>query len=95
MLFLVIGGVIGDKMIDYELSQNYDFIFPAKSMHNDELTFDIIDDDIVEPRNEYYLLKINNSSLPDGVTVGDVDTLQINIMDDDGKPSLCYVLLGV
>ena len=94
MLFLIIGGVKGDKMIDYEF-QDYDFKFPAGSTFNRELTFNIIDDDIVEPRNEYYLLKINSSLLPDRVSAGEVDTLQINIVDDDGKPSLCYVLLGV
>ena len=94
MLFLVIGGVKGDEMIDYEL-QNYEFIFPAESTFYRQLTFDIIDDDIVEPRNEYYLIKINSSLLPDGVSAGEADTLRINIMDDDGKPSLYYVLLGV
>ena len=94
MLILVIGGVKGDKMRDYGF-EDYNFVFPAGSIYNTELTFNIIDNDIVEPRDEYYLLKINSSLLPDRVSAGEVDTLQINIVDDDGKPSLCYVLLGV
>ena len=44
----------------------------------------INDDDILEG-DEDFMLTINPSSVPTGVTVGNPDQATVTIMDDDGK----------
>ena len=44
----------------------------------------ITDDDILEA-NENFMLTIESSSLPNGVTVGDPDQSMVTIVNDDGE----------
>ena len=55
-------------------------------------TFDIgIINDTVREGNENFMLTINSSSLPGGVTPGNPDIATVTIVDDDGKLSHWYV----
>ena len=55
------------------------------------LPLDIIDDDIVEMREEYYSLHIYDN-LPHGVNIGKhFSSTRVVIQDDDGKSILCNV----
>ena len=74
---------------DYR-NDNGDFLvtIPAKSnvsLEQDRILLNIVDDDMVEP-DEYYFLVIEDS-LPAGVSLGKMNKLFINILDDDGKSS--------
>ena len=80
-----------DDIYDFEFTELDITVLAGKTNNENGWLIDIIDDDIVEPRLKYYFIKINESSLPDGVSVGRRNILTINIHDDDGKPSLCYV----
>ena len=56
---------------------------------------DIIDDDIVEQRSEYYSLVITNTTLPQRVKIGRFySTTKVVIKDDDGKSSLYNCIAG-
>ena len=58
------------------------------------LPLEIIDDDIVEEHEEYYTLSIHEETLPTRVTVERFyPTTKVVIEDDNGKFSLCNVLL--
>ena len=78
---------VGDE--DYEI-QNYNPVFyPGETKHT--LLLDLVDDDIVED-NEFYFLNISES-LPQHVTVGRYPSTKIIIQDDDSKlhiPRLLY-----
>ena len=59
------------------------------------LPLDIIDDDIVEQRREYYSLIIDDTTLPRRVTIGRFyPTARLWITDDDGKSSLYNCIAG-
>lgn len=61
--------------------QDYNAIFyPGETRHR--LLLDLIDDDIVED-TEYYFLNISNT-LPNGVTAARYATTKVTIYDDDG-----------
>jgi len=66
---------------DYEI-QNYIVTFYAGRTRY-KLKFHVIDDDIVE-ENEYYFLNIS-SSLPSSVSIARYEATKITIRDDDGK----------
>jgi len=74
---------VGNK--DYEI-QNYISTFRAGQTQY-KLRIDVIDDDIVE-EDEYYFLNIS-SSLPSGVSIARYEATKITIKDDDGK----YIIL--
>ena len=44
----------------------------------------VIDDSIVED-DEYFTVTLDSSSLPNGVTVGDIDQATMTILNDDSK----------
>jgi len=57
---------------------------------------DIIDDDIFEKRvNETFILKIDESSLPSCVSVGDISQTLVTIMDNDCKYNVIYIYMCV
>ena len=82
-------------MKDFERRDHHITITPAMtrtSYHYDTLPLDIIDDDIVEMREEYYSLKFSEDNLPPNVTVGKhFPKTRVVIKDDDGKSILCNV----
>ena len=54
-------------------------------------TFDVaINDDNILEGNENFMLTINSSSLPTGVTRGDLGQAAVTIMDNDRKLLLSY-----
>ena len=81
-------------MKDFVRRDHHITITPAMtrtSYYYDTLPLDIIDDDIVEMREEYYSLNIYDD-LPDGVTIGKhFPSTRVVIKDDDGKSILCNV----
>ena len=71
--------------VDY-VSGPYTVTFPAGQTR---ATFNVpITDDNISEGNENFILTINSSSLPTGVTVGDPGQATVTIVDDDGKQSL-------
>ena len=60
-------------------------LIPAE-MTNALFNVPITDDDILEA-NENFMLTINPSSLPNGVTVGDPGQATVRIRNDDGELS--------
>ena len=56
-----------------------------------ELSITINDDNITE-NNENFNLVIDDSSLPNTVTLGDYNTTEITIINDDGKNKLLILL---
>ena len=59
-----------------------------------EFNVTINDDDITE-NNETFNLVIDDSTLPDDVTLGDYDTAIVTIINDDGKNKLLFVFAKV
>ena len=67
---------------DYDIGP-YNIMFPAgKTL--DTFFIQINNDDIVEG-NENFSLSINQSSLPDNVTIGNHSQITVTIFDDDCK----------
>ena len=80
---LFVGGLSGDSdEVDY-VFQNYFFTF-KDGEYNKVLTFQVIDDNVVEP-DEKYNLTIRVESLPNRVIIGENGTATITIPNDDGK----------
>ena len=52
-------------------------------MTNVSLNISIIDDDVLE-NNENFYLSIDEDSLPTSITTGSTDRTIVNILDDDG-----------
>ena len=81
-------------MKDFEPRDHHIIITPAMTCtgyHTDTLPLNIIDDDIVERREEYYSLYIYDC-LPPGVKIKRYfPSTRIVIKDDDGKSILCNV----
>ena len=70
--------------MDYT-SGPYTVTFPAGQT---TATFNVsITDDMILEGNENFMLTIDPSSLPDGVTRGTPGEATVNIVDDDGKAS--------
>ena len=91
-----IGHIPGDpkEMKDFERRDHHITITPTMThmgYHYGSLPLDIIDDDIVEMREEYYSLYIYDN-LPQGVNIGKhFPSTRVVIKDDDGKSILCNV----
>ena len=70
--------------MDYT-SGPYTVTFPAEQI---TATFDIaIFNDPIREGNEDFMLSINSSSLPTGVSPGNLDIATVTIVDDDSKIS--------
>ena len=82
-------------MKDFERRNHHITITPKMTnlgYHTDTLPLDIIDDNIVEMREEHYSLKLSKDNLPTGVTVGKYfPETRVVIKDDDGKYILCNI----
>ena len=93
--FIVVIGAEHDPdamIIDYEEYNKTVTIYEGDIDY--KLLIDTKDDDIVEPPIKYFKIQIDETSLPDGVSVGAIGTAQINIMDDDGNLFLlCCVIV--
>ena len=66
----------------------YTVTFSA-GVNSSQLNILITDDNILED-NETFNLTINQSSLPDGVVVGDRSQVTVTIVDDDGECGRFY-----
>ena len=75
--------------MDY-ISGPYTVTFPA-GMTRVPFNITINDDDILEG-NENFMLTINPSSVPTGVTVGTPDQATVTIVDGDGKYIDCSLI---
>ena len=75
--------------------RNYKIPIPAGEQFSRILLLDAIDDTVVEPQLESYLLLINESSLPANVVIGKVNNITVNIEDDDGKLILWRVFIYI
>ena len=67
--------------VDY-ISGSYSVTFLA-GMTNVSLNISLIDDDVLEI-NENFYLSIDEDSLPTSITAGITDRTIVNIVDDDG-----------
>ena len=75
--------------MDYT-SGPYTVTFPAGTTL---VTFDIrVNDDNILENNESFILTINSSSLPDGVTHGNPDKATVTIVNDDCKIFLIVIV---
>ena len=66
----------------------YTVTFSA-GVNSSQLNILITDDNILED-DETFNLTINQSSLPDGVVVGDPSQVTVTIVDDDGEGITLY-----
>lgn len=65
--------------------------FPAGSLERQSITITIIDDDL-EESEETVLLKLQNVSGPSGAVIGNEDTAELTIRDNDGSvPSTAWI----
>ena len=55
---------------------------------------DINNDNIQEP-DETFIVFIDQSSLPNGVIVGEPSEITVTIVDDDGECAYCHVLVSI
>ena len=71
----------------------YTVTFPA-GVNSSQLNTLITDDNILED-DETFNLTINQSSLPDGVVVGDPSQVTVTIVDDDGECDRLYSTVNI
>ena len=71
----------------------YTVTFPA-GVNSSQLNTLITDDNILED-DETFNLTINQSSLPDGVVVGDASQVTVTIVDDDGECDRLYSTVNI
>ena len=71
----------------------YTVTFSA-GVNSSQLTILITDDNILED-DETFNLTVNQSSLPDGVVVGDPSQVTVTIVDDDGECGRLYSTVNI